>query len=136
LRRQEVADRSNEFGTLREFAARIREMKGRDVSYLERVRQQGRTAFGLGAPAKGNTLLNYFGIGPDLLGCLVERNELRRGLVSPGMHIPIVLENELPREPDVYYVLAWNFKAEILRRYQPLIQRGVEFYFPVNPKDA
>lgn len=136
LQRQEVTDRSNEWGTLREFAARLRALKERDVSFLERLRQQGRSAFGLGAPAKGNTLLNYFGIGPDLLTCLVERNELRRGLVSPGMHIPIVLEDELCGPPDVYYVLAWNFKTEILRRYRPLIERGVEFYFPVNPPDA
>ena len=49
--------------------------------------------------------------------------------------IPIVLEDELTRQPDLYYVLAWNFKDEILRRHQPLIAQGVQFYFPVNPKE-
>jgi hypothetical protein len=66
----------------------------------------------------------------------VEKNEMRRGLVSPGMHIPIVIEKELTELPDIYYVLAWNFKKEILANNQPLIDQGVEFYFPVNPKDV
>lgn len=51
------------------------------------------------------------------------------------MHIPIVMEKELTELPDVYYVLAWNFKKEILVRNQHLMEQGVEFYFPVNPKE-
>ena len=89
---------------------------------------------GFGAPVKGNTMLNYFGIGPDVIECLVEKNELRRGLYSPGMHIPIVIESELKEQPDIYYVLAWNFKQEILANNRALIEKGVEFYFPVDPK--
>ena len=57
----------------------------------------------MGAPVKGNTLLNYFGIGTQYIEFLVEKNELRRGLYSPGMHIPIVIEKEPVRLPDVYY---------------------------------
>ena len=71
---------------------------------------------GFGAPVKGNTLLNYFGVSTDLIDCLVERNELRRGLYAPGSHIPIVIEKELTQNPDIYYVLAWNFKKEKKRR--------------------
>jgi hypothetical protein len=66
----------------------------------------------------------------------VEKNELRRGLVSPGMHLPLLIERELPNPPDVYYVLAWNFKREILANNADLLARGVEFFFPVNPRDA
>ncbi len=65
----------------------------------------------------------------------MEKNELRRGLYSPGMHIPIVIERELGGRPDIYYVLAWNFKEEILANNRELIEDGVEFFFPVNPKD-
>ncbi len=79
-------------------------------------------------------MLNYFGIGTDLIECLVEKNELRRDLYSPGMHIPLVIESEVDQLPNIYYVLAWNFKKEILANNQLLIQQGVEFYFPVNPK--
>ena len=98
------------------------------------ARNSGKRIFGFGAPVKGNTLLNYFGVGPDVIECLVEKNELRRGLYSPGMHIPIEIESELGSLPDIYYVLAWNFKDEILANNQALMARGVEFYFPVDPK--
>jgi hypothetical protein len=110
-------------------------MKIENLEYLQRCKREGKRVFGMGAPVKGNTMLNYIGVGPDLIEVLVEKNELRRGLYSPGMHIPIVIEKELPAPPDVYYVLAWNFKKEILRNNQPLLERGVEFFFPVDPKD-
>ena len=66
----------------------------------------------------------------------MEKNELRRGLYSPGMHIPIAIESELKELPDIYYVLAWNFKKEILANNQDLIAKGIDFYFPVNPKES
>jgi hypothetical protein len=50
------------------------------------------------------------------------------------MHIPIVLETDLSSAPDIYYVLAWNFKDEILANNEGLLRRGIEFYFPVIPK--
>jgi hypothetical protein len=52
------------------------------------------------------------------------------------MHIPLLIEKELTSLPDIYYVLAWNFKREILANNQHLIDQGVEFFFPVNPPDA
>jgi hypothetical protein len=78
-------------------------------------------------------MLNYFGVGTDYIDFLVEKNKLRKGLFSPGMHIPIVIEEELSEYPDIYYVLAWNFKTEILANNKSLIEKGVEFFFPVNP---
>lgn len=135
LQSEELAQRSNEFSTYTAFARRIEEMKRENVAYLGEQRRMGKRVFGLGAPVKGNTLLNYFGVGTDLIHYLVEKNELRRGLFSPGMHIPILIEKELAAPPDVYYVLAWNFKKEILANNKALIGQGVEFYFPVNPKD-
>jgi len=136
LRQAEIDERSNEFETYREFAQRIEKMKAENLAYLRRAKQQGKRIFGMGAPVKGNTMLNYFGVGTQYIDYLVEKNEMRRGLYSPGMHIPIVIEKELTELPDIYYVLAWNFKKEILANNQPLIDRGIEFYFPVNPKDV
>jgi len=104
------------------------------LRFLERARAAGRRVFGMGAPVKGNTMLNYFGVGPDLIPCLLEKNTLRRGLYSPGMHIPILIEDEVNDVPDIYYVLAWNFKNEILNRNKKLVEQGVEFFFPVDPK--
>jgi SAM-dependent methyltransferase len=136
LRHEEAVAGSNELATYRRFAERVVRMRDENLAYLDRTKAAGKRVFGFGAPVKGNTLLNYFGVDTRYLDCLVEKNALRRGLVSPGQHIPIVLEDELPAPPDVYYVLAWNFKREILANNRTLLERGVEFYFPVNPADA
>jgi 2-polyprenyl-3-methyl-5-hydroxy-6-metoxy-1,4-benzoquinol methylase len=134
LRRAEHESGCNSAEAYHLFARRVQDVKARDLAYLHSARSQGKRIFGFGAPVKGNTLLNFFGIGPGLIECLVEKNELRRGLYSPGMHIPLRMESEIDVPPDIYYVLAWNFKQEILANNRALIERGVEFYFPVDPQ--
>lgn len=134
LRAAEQQAHSNDLATYQDFARRIALMKAENLAYLDAAKAAGKRLYGLGAPAKGNTLLNHFGIGRQYLEALVERNPLRQGLFSPGMHLPIIMEEELAEPPDVYYVLAWNFKREILARHQALRERGVEFYFPVDPE--
>ncbi len=136
LRAAEDLAGSNRFETYVAFAERIRRFKEENLAYLRQARVAGKRVWGFGAPVKGNTMLNYFGVGPDLIECLVERNELRRDLYAPGSHIPVVIERELTGLPDIYYVLAWNFKKEILERNRALIERGVEFFFPVNPPET
>ena len=132
----ENATKSNDIATYHEFAKRVENMKKRDIAYLDQKKKEGKTIFGMGAPVKGNTLLNYFGVGKNHLDCLVEKNTLRKGLISPGMHLPVLIESELTTTPDVYYVLAWNFKKEILANNKHLIDKGVEFYFPVDAEAA
>jgi len=134
MREEERASGCNTIEVYREFDLRIKRMKQENLDYLNAAKAAGKRIYGFGAPVKGNTMLNYFGVGPDLIECLVEKNELRRGLYSPGMHIPLLIEDEVTELPDIYYVLAWNFKKEILANNQALIDNGVEFYFPVNPK--
>jgi SAM-dependent methyltransferase len=131
---EEERARMNEVSTYLEFAERVAKMKEETLSFLERAKQTGKTIYGFGAPVKGNTFLNYCGIGKRYLDCLVEKNELRKGLYSPGMHIPLVIEKEVTEQPDIYFCLAWNFKEEILKNNQELVKNGVEFFFPVNPK--
>ena len=133
MRAAETVAGCNTLAAYQDFARRIKVMKKANVEYLTSSRGTGKRIFGFGAPVKGNTLLNYFEIGPDIIECLVEKNVLRRGLYSPGMHIPIAIESELEELPDIYYVLAWNFKKEICANNAHLIERGIQFYFPVNP---
>lgn len=135
LKSEEEKDKSNEFTTYLEFAERIKMMKEENLTFLKNAKKSGKKIWGMGAPVKGNTMLNYFGVGTEYIDFLVEKNTLRKGLYSPGMHIPIVIEQELTEIPDVYYGLAWNFKKEILANNQELLNKGVEFYFPVNPKE-
>jgi SAM-dependent methyltransferase len=131
---EERASGCNTIAAYQEFELRIKRMKDENVAFLREAKADGKRVFGMGAPVKGNTMLNYFGVGPDLIECLLEKNELRRGLYSPGMHIPILIEGEVSDTPDIYYVLAWNFKKEILANNKALVDRGVQFYFPVDPK--
>ncbi|MCE5318477.1 MAG: class I SAM-dependent methyltransferase, partial [Parachlamydia sp.] len=134
LRKQERESRCNELAAYRRLSDQVQELKKQNLAYLHTVKKQGKKIYGMGAPVKGNTLLNTFGINRELLDCLVEKNPLRKGLYSPGSHIEIVMEDELLAPPDLYYVLAWNFRDEILRNNQALIEKGIEFYFPINPK--
>lgn len=134
LEKQEVESKCNDKNSYIEFAKRVEAIKIRDLNFLSNRRSEGKRIYGMGAPVKGNTLLNYFGVGPSTIEYLLEKNELRKGLYSPGMHIPILLEAEMVEWPDVFYVLAWNFKSEILKNHQHMIDRGVEFYFPIDPK--
>jgi SAM-dependent methyltransferase len=134
LRAEEDRCKTNNIETYFQFAKQIAIKKNEDVGYLKAQRAKGKKIYGLGAPVKGNTLLNYYGVSSDLITYLVEINTLRKGLVAPGSHIPIMMEEDVANNPpDIYFVLAWNFKEEILNRYQDLVKNGVEFYFPVNP---
>ena len=117
-----------------DFAKNIIKLKDKNIKFLKNCRRNKQIVFGMGAPVKGNTLLNYFNINKNLIQKLLEKNQLRKNLYAPGSHIPIVMENEEKIKPDVYYVLAWNFKKEILNNNKQLIKRGVKFFFPINPK--
>lgn len=131
LRKKETASGCNDLSAWKAFSTRIEHMKNTNLARLRFWKAEGKRVYGMGAPVKGNTLLNTFGVGPDLIECLTERNPLRKGLYAPGSHIPVVMEDEVP-PPDVQYVLAWNFRKEILERNKELIDSGVEFYFPVE----
>jgi 2-polyprenyl-3-methyl-5-hydroxy-6-metoxy-1,4-benzoquinol methylase len=130
---EEEKSGANTVERYREFASKTHAVKQKTLNWVNNSLTHGKTIFGLGAPVKGNTLLNFFDLGPDKIKYLTERNTLRRGLVSPGKHIPIIMDDELPEKPDSYLVLAWNFKEEILKRHQDDVQNGIEFYFPVEP---
>ena len=124
---------SNELGTYRRFAGRVDRLRRETLSLLRDRRGRGRSVYGMGAPVKGNTLLNSFSVDRSLIQLLVEKNPLRDGLVAPGSHIPVVMEDDLEAPPDTYFVLAWNFRKEILANNAHLLDQGVEFHFPIEP---
>ena len=132
LIKEEIESKTNELNTYRIFADRVIGLKEKNLNFLNSMKSNNKTIYGMGAPVKGNTLLNYFKIGTNYLDCLLEKNILRKGMFSPGMHIPILIEEEVKTLPDSYYVLAWNFKDEILFNNQHLVEKGVEFYFPID----
>lgn len=114
------------------FAERVQGIRTDLLALLADLRAKGKTVAGYGAPAKGNTLLNYYGIGPETLPYLVDRNDLKHGLYSPGMHIPVVgPERILQTQPDYLLVLAWNFADEIIEQQAEYRRRGGKFILPI-----
>ena len=114
------------------FAERVQTIRADLLKLLADLRAKGKTIAGYGAPAKGNTLLNYYGIGTDILPYLVDRNELKHGLFSPGMHIPVVPPSRiLETQPDYLLVLAWNFADEIIEQQSEYRKRGGKFILPI-----
>jgi SAM-dependent methyltransferase len=121
-----------EAATYDAFAARVEANRQRLRDLLGTRRAEGRRLAGYGAPAKGNTLLNYCGIGPDTMRYLADRNSLKHGLYSPGMHIPVVpAETVLEDQPDDLLILAWNFSEEIMQQQQEYRRRGGVFILPI-----
>lgn len=114
------------------FADTIRTIRTDLRRLLADCKAQGASIVGYGAPAKGNTLLNYFGIGVETLDYLVDRNPLKQGMLSPGMLIPIHVPAELSdRRPDYILVLAWNFFDEIRDQLTDFEDRGGRFILPL-----
>lgn len=118
--------------TYDDFADRIEVVRSDLIDMLRELKGQGLKIAGYGAPAKGNTLLNYFGVGPDDLDFLVDRNPLKQGLYSPGMKIPILSPDAIETErPDILMVLAWNFFEEIREQQTAFTSRGGRFLVPL-----
>ena len=136
MKKEEELSQCNSFSAYQTFSKNMESLKEKNLQFLSAKKKEKKRIYGMGAPVKGNTLLNYFGIGRETLEYLVEKNEMRKGLFSPGKHIPIAIEKELSFPPDLYYVLAWNFKKEILANNKHLLARGVEFYFPIDPDNG
>jgi hypothetical protein len=114
------------------FGARVAAIRQGLLAMLDRLRGEGRRIAGYGAPAKGNTLLNYYGIGPDRLLYLADRNPIKHGLYSPGMHIPVVpVERVQEDPPDYLLILAWNFADEIVAQQAEFHRRGGRFIVPI-----
>jgi SAM-dependent methyltransferase len=99
------------------FQAGAGRVKNEFLAFLAAAKRSGETVAGYGAAAKGNTLLNYAGVGPDLIPYIVDRNSAKQGKFMPGSHIPIVDESRLRRDQPHYIVLLpWNLRAEIAQQ--------------------
>jgi len=129
---EELAAGMLEKATYERFAERVDAVRVRLLAIIDELKAQGKKIAGYGAPAKGNTLLNYFGIGPDRLDFLVDRNPLKQGLYSPGMKISVRSVDAIAEEkPDVLMVLAWNFFDEIREQQSDFVARGGRFLVPL-----
>ena len=121
-----------ELETYRAFAARVYNLRTSLLSLLKRLRSEGKSIVAYGSSAKGNTLLNFMGIGPDLVAYLVDKSPLKQGTFSPGIHLPVLpVERLVEDRPDYAVILAWNFTDEILLQQRDYIDGGGRFIVPI-----
>ena len=128
----EQAGGLDQIETYRQFAARVTVVKCDLLEFLIRAKRDGRSVAGYGAPAKGNTLLNYCGVGPDLLAFTVDRSPHKQGRFLPGSRIPIFAPDKINQtRPDFVLILPWNLTAEIVEQMAHVRQWGGRFVVPI-----
>ncbi|MCU0490986.1 MAG: class I SAM-dependent methyltransferase [Chloroflexaceae bacterium] len=121
-----------DIATYRAFAEQVRETKRRLLEFLIEVKRAGKTVVGYGAPAKGNTLLNYCGIRTDFVDYTVDRSPHKQNHYLPGVHIPIAHPDKIAEtKPDYLLILPWNLKHEIMEQMAHIRTWGGQFVVPI-----
>lgn len=119
-----------------QFAAQVKQTKWTFVEFLLAAARDGKTVAGYGAPGKSATLLNYCGIGKDMIQYTVDRSPYKQGRFLPGTHIPIFHPDRIKEtKPDYVVILPWNLKDEIVSQLQYIREWGGRFVVPI-PKVA
>ncbi|MBV8535217.1 MAG: class I SAM-dependent methyltransferase [Alphaproteobacteria bacterium] len=118
--------------TYREFGEGVRATKRHLLRFLIEARERGEQVVGYGAPAKGNTLLNYCGVRDDLLAYTVDLNPRKQGRYLPGTHIPIYAPGRIAEtRPAWVLILPWNLRNEIVRQMAHIRDWGGKFVVPI-----
>jgi SAM-dependent methyltransferase len=114
------------------FANQVLEIKRSLLDLLNRLRKDGKRVSAYGASAKGSTLLNFYGVGKELLEFVVDRSTYKQGRLTPGTHIPILPAEALVQErPDYTLLLTWNFADEIMAQQKAYREKGGKFIIPI-----
>jgi SAM-dependent methyltransferase len=114
------------------FSRKVEAIKYQLRQFLDKTNKSGKSIVAYGAPAKGNTLLNYCGIGADLIDYTVDLNPHKQGRFLPGTHIPIFHpERIMQTKPDYLLILPWNIKDEIMGQMKHITHWGGKFITPI-----
>jgi hypothetical protein len=128
LRDRELQEGFNKLETYTSFAQRVQETKRTLLEFLIQAKREGKSIVGYGAPAKGNTLLNYCGIRSDFMDYTVDRSPHKQGHFLPGTHIPIYHPDKIKEtKPDYVVILPWNLKDEIMEQMKHIREWGGQF---------
>jgi SAM-dependent methyltransferase len=129
---EERARGMDDLGFYGGFQTRADAVKDGLLRFLLEAKRDGKTVAGYGAAAKGNTLLNYGGVKPDLLPFVCDAAPSKQGKVMPGSHIPIVAPEVLEQTaPDYVVILPWNIADEVRRQLAGLGKGGTRFVVAV-----
>jgi len=118
--------------TYANFAEQVRETKRKLLDFVIEAKRSGKSLAAYGAPAKGNTLLNYCGIGRDYIDYTVDRSPHKQGKLLPGTRIPIYAPERLAEtQPDYVLILPWNIQQEIIATAPDVRSWGGSFVVPI-----
>jgi SAM-dependent methyltransferase len=132
LRAAEAAQGLETIATYTRFAEQVREVKRKLLAFLIARKREGKSLVAYGAPAKGNTLLNYCGIRTDFLDYAADRSPLKQGRLLPGSHIPIVAPERIREtRPDYVVVLPWNIQVEVAEQLAYVKDWGGRLVVPI-----
>jgi len=136
LKQREIETGIRELHTYSRFAENVCETKRALLEALTAVKRAGKSVVGYGAPAKGNTLLNYCGVGKDFLDYTVDLSPHKQNCFLPGTHLPICHPDMIRQtRPDYVLILPWNLREEILQQLRGIREWGGRFIVPI-PKAA
>jgi hypothetical protein len=114
------------------FGEKVKETKRKLLKFLISAKKDGKTVVGYGAPAKGNTLLNYCGIRTDFIDYTVDRSPHKQGHLLPGTRIPIYAPERIREtRPDYVLILPWNLKEEIMEQMSYIRDWNGRFVVPI-----
>jgi SAM-dependent methyltransferase len=129
---REAAAGLSDLDTYRRFSTSVVAAKCDLLDFLVTAKRDGKRVAGYGAPAKGNTLLNYCGVGPELVEFTVDRSPHKVGKFLPGVRIPILPpEAIMDRKPDFILILPWNLRDEIMKQQAEIRRWGGRFVTPI-----
>ncbi|MFQ5591058.1 MAG: class I SAM-dependent methyltransferase, partial [Phycisphaerae bacterium] len=116
----------------KDFGRRVGSIRSSLLGLLKDLKNAGKRIAAYGAAAKGATLINFVGLGTDIIDFVVDRNTHKHGKYMPGRHLPVFPCERLLRDmPDYCLLLAWNFADEIMEQQADYLQRGGRFIVPV-----
>jgi len=132
LKRKEETEGFAELKKYLSFAEKVKETKYQLLEFLISAKRQGKRIVSYGAPAKGNTLLNFCGVGKDFIDYTVDRSPEKQGCLLPGTHIPIFHPDRIQEtKPDYVLILPWNIKDEIMSQMAHIRDWGGKFVTPI-----
>ncbi len=123
----------DKFENYQKLASKIAASKEKLTATLKDLKNKGFTVAAYGSPARGNTILNYCKIGPDILDFATEELPSKIGLYTPGTHIPVIdIKESRKNSRDYYLMLAWSYKDAILEKESEFVKNGGRFILPIG----